>query len=312
MRGARVCARSAWWGKRKGEVVALTSLTTGLCYPRAVTNGQAKPCQTASSDRQVELLLNPKGRNMKKYLAFLSISALLLTSACSATVGDDGAVDGTGTDDATVGADTTTDAGSTDAGSTDAGSVTAGYKSVVIWDKYTEPDCKATTGPGPDIDMVAVWRGNDLLGVGKPGTCTYKAGTTVACPDNQHAAATDVAAACGPFGDLDFKSVSFGYLSLGGGSVEMAIGACTKGGTDIEACDGAGDVVEIKVGDSIDVYEVDQWYLGKAGGNTKAYITGACKCIPETYEVELRVTAGVDTGSLAVGQKTGTGTLDVK
>ena len=249
---------------------------------------------------------------MKKYLAFLSISAMLTMSACSATVDGEGGDDATMGDDATTGDDASvgSDAGT---GTTDAGPVaTAGYKSIVIYDKYTEPDCKKTTGPGPDIDMVAAWRGAVLLGVGKVGSCAYSAGTTPACPDNKHAEKDDIAAACGPFGDLDFKDISTGYLSLGGGSVELSIGACTTSTDDIEKCDGAGEVVELQAGDEIDVYEVDQWYLGKTPENKKAYITGACKCIPETYEVWVRPTAGDDTGSADLGQKTGTGTVTVK
>ncbi len=248
---------------------------------------------------------------MKKYLAFLSISAMMLTSACSATVGEDGDAtteDGTGGGgDATTGGDSTTGG---DAGTTDAGGTSTAFKAVIIYDKYTEPDCKATTSPGPDIDMVAVWRGDKLIGVGKPGSCNYNAGTNVACPDNKHADADDVAAACGPFGDLDFKDISTGYLGLGGGSLELEIGACTTETTDIEKCDGKGDAVAIEAGDEIDVYEVDKWYTGE-NADKKKYITGACKCIAETYEVWLRTAKGVDAGSLEVGQKTGTGTLKV-
>ncbi|MCO4762352.1 MAG: hypothetical protein KC502_12655 [Myxococcales bacterium] len=251
---------------------------------------------------------------MKKYLAFLSISAMLLTSACSATVGTEGDEDGTSGGDATTTEDGTgSDAGTTgDAGTaTDAGSTPTGFMSVVIYDKYTEPDCKKTTSPGPDIDMVAVWRSGKLIGVGKPGSCDYSAGTNPACPDNKHAAAKDIEAACGPFGDIDAVNVSTGYLGLGGGSLELSIGACSSETTDIEKCDGKGDAVAVQSGDEIDVYEVDQWYLGNNDAKKK-YITGSCKCIPETYEVWLRTKTGVDTGSVEVGQKTGTGTLTVK
>jgi hypothetical protein len=253
---------------------------------------------------------------MKNFLAFLGAGALIMASACSATTGGDGdAVDGIGSD-AGGGSDSGgSDAGGTDTGAADTGGGGAtGWKSVVIYDKYTEPDCKATTSPGPDIDVVAVFRGGKLMGVGKPGTCSYSAGVSPACPDNQHNAAADVAAACGPLGDIDGKDISKGYLGLGGGSVELQIGACQSDNETVGSCDGAGAVVEILPGDEIDVYEVDGWYKenGPNGKQTPYYITGACKCISETFEVELRKEIGKSgADDLLVGEKTGTATLTV-
>lgn len=266
---------------------------------------------------------------MKKYLGFLTIGAMLFATACSASVDSD---DGDVTTDEDVSSDATAGdtSGSTDSDTTTAGDTTTaptGWTSVVIYDKFTEPDCKATTSPGPDIDTVALWRqvGGTwtLMGVAKVGSCDYSAGVNPACPDNKHNAAADVAAACGPFGDIDAKDIATGYLGLGGGSVELKIGACQSDKEDISSCDGKGDAVEILAGDELDVYEVDQWYLSHGAGcgddgepkcaTGKTYITGSCKCIPETYEVELRKEAGKSgTDDVILGEKTGTATLSVK
>lgn len=260
---------------------------------------------------------------MKKYLGFLTIGAMLLATACSATTGGDGDAtsDATTASDTTGGSDSTTGGSDATGGGTDTATGPSGWMSLVIYDKFTEPDCKATTSPGPDIDAVAVWREVNgewkLMGVGKPGTANYSAGVNPACPDNKHNSADDVKAVCGPLGDIDGKDISTGYLGLGGGSVEVTIGACQSANETVGSCDGAGAAVEILPGDEIDVYEVDKWYLDngpngkKADGNTP-YITGACKCIPETYEVELRKESGKSGASdLIVGEKTGTATLTV-
>ena len=257
---------------------------------------------------------------MKKYLGFLTIGAMLLSTACSATVGEDGDA----TDDTTTGADATdATGGGSDTGTTgDTTTGPTGWKSVVIYDKYTESDCKATTSPGPDIDAVALWRnvGGDwkLMGVGKVGSADYKAGANPACPDNQHADADDIAAVCGPLGDIDGKDISTGYLGLGGGSVELTIGGCQSDSETVTTCDGKGAPVEILDGDQIDVYEVDKWYLDNGPTGAKAdgatpYITGACTCLSETYEVEVRKETGKSgTDDKIIGEKTGTATLDVK
>lgn len=256
---------------------------------------------------------------MKKYLGFLTIGAMVLSTACSASVGEDGdATDTTGGSDATGGTDSS---GGTDTAGGDTTTGPTGWKSVVIYDKFTEPDCKATTSPGPDIDAVAVWRevGGTwkLMGVGKIGTANYSAGTNPACPDNKHNTADDVAAVCGPLGDIDGKDISKGYLGLGGGSVELAIGACQSDNETVATCDGAGAAVEILAGDEIDVYEVDKWYLengpnGKKADGATPYITGACKCLSETYEVELRKESGKSgADDKIIGEKTGTATIAV-
>ena len=240
---------------------------------------------------------------MKKYLGILCIFTMMLAAACSSSTGDDGGDD----QDAVAGDSTTdeTDAGSTDAGTTpDAVAPAASYTWVVIFD-----DTKTCTGTGPgaDIDTVAVYRGGKLIGVGKPTTPDYAAGGAKDCDKNGHAKAADVEACAGPLGDINPKEISTGYLSLGGGSVELQIGGCANGKETLHECDGKGDAVAIKDGDEIDVYEVDTWYKEHENPVTKAkYITGTCKCDPEPYTVYIRMAKGVDSTGVMVGSHTGT------
>jgi len=257
---------------------------------------------------------------MKKYFGIFCAAALMFSAACSSTTGDDGdatsdqdiAADGS-TDEADAGAtDTAGDAG----GQADAVAPASSYTWVVIYD-----DTKTCTGTGPgaDIDVVAVYRGGKLIGVGKPGTVVYAAPAHPAqtCTDkknkNKHAEEDDVKAAAGPLGDIDAKEVSTGYLSLGTGSVELQIGGCANGETDIHKCDGKGDAVAFENGDEIDVYEVDKWYQDTENPMTKKkYITGQCKCAKEPYSVYLRKTQGLDVGSVEVGSHTGTAIQNLK
>ena len=212
-----------------------------------------------------------------------------------------------------------------DTGNTARGDITTGptsWKSIVIYDKYTEPACTATASPGPDIDAVALWRNIGglwkLMGVGKVGSADYTAAANPPCQNNQHAEADDIAAVCGPLGDIDGQNISSGYLGLGGGSVELTIGACQSDFETVGTCDGKGAPVEILQGDEIDVYEVDGWYLENGPGGSKAdgatpYITGACKCLSETYEVAVRKEAGTwGTDDKSIGEKHGTATFVVK
>lgn len=240
---------------------------------------------------------------MKKYLGILCILAMMLAAACSSSTGEDG-----GESDGAA-----TDVGATDAGgsadttaSQDAGAVDppASYTWVVIFD-----DTKTCTGTGPgaDIDAIAVYRGGKLIGVGKPGTADYAKSAVAGCETNGHAKAADVEACTGPLGDIDPKEISTGYLSLGAGSVQLQVGGCANGDTDVHKCDGKGDAIKFQDGDEIDVYEVDKYYQETENPLTKAkYITGQCKCDSEPYTIILRKAKGGTPEDLEVGSVTGT------
>ena len=241
---------------------------------------------------------------MKKYFGIMFIIAMMLAAACSSSTGDDGATDpDTTTDSSTDQAD----AGTSDAGTAaDAVAPAASYTWVVIFDDTTV--CTGT-GPGADIDTVAVYRDKKLIGVGKPKTADYAAGSGTDCDKNTHAKPVDVEACTGPLGDIDPEGVTTGYLSLGGGSVEFQIGGCANGEATIDKCDGKGDVVALQDGDEFEVYEVDKWYQDdkhKNPATTKNYITGQCKCDSEPYTVYIRMTKGVDATGVKVGSFTGT------
>ena len=257
---------------------------------------------------------------MKKYLGILCVAAMLFAAACSSTSGE-GA--DTTEQDAAVDGGTDSDAGATDTASGDAtGGADAvlpasSYTWVVIYDDTQTCD---GTGPGADIDVVAVYRGKDLIGVGKPGTADYqlpaKVDATCSNPKkpNKHAKPADVEAVTGPLGDIDAENVSTGYLSLGTGTLELQIGGCSNGKATLEECDGKGDPVAFQDGDEIDVYEVDKWYLDNDNKATsKKYITlKGCVCASEPYTVFLRTAKGLDTGSVEVGSHTGTSILKLK
>ncbi|GEM_PF-3180179 len=226
---------------------------------------------------------------MRIFFAAIAISSLLV-AGCDAGTGDDG----TGTADGTVadgGADTGggADAGSTggDAGAADAGTTKTTYASIVIYDgSKAKPAVCSGTGPGADIEAVALWRGSKLLGVGKPGTPNYAKSTAKGCADNKHGEADDIEAITGAVGTIDLKAAETGYLSLAGGSVEVQFGACTGGGDDPKACDGKGDLVKAEAGDIVEVYEIGPKY------KTDFKMFKGCKCAAEGYEVDARVDKG--------------------
>lgn len=170
--------------------------------------------------------------------------------------------------------------------------VVSGFKYGIIYDKYAEPDCKMTASPGADIDAIGLYRNGALIGVIKPGTANYK-GEKTSCVDNAHA---DPSSAEGP---SDVYDTNKGYVGLNGGSLEFQIGGCSVSSTDITLCDGAGPSVTILPGDEFDVYEVGQEY------KEKKWITEACKCISEDYEVWVRLEKGVDAGAVLVGNGKG-------
>jgi len=221
-----------------------------------------------------------------------------------------------------VDADGSGSGGPVDAGGSASGGGTAGcagvagvcYEAIVIYDgsKVAPTKCVGT-GPGADIDFVSVWRKGKVVAVGKMGTVGYAKSTAAGCKDNNHAQPDDVAAIAGGFGDicqaggklLPVKSckqadLSGGYLSLGGGSVELQLAACeSSGGTDqgVAHCSGLGPAFGLLPGDEIDVYELGQGYKQNYGFT--------CKCDDEGFEVDVRRIAGVQLGAISLGASAG-------
>jgi hypothetical protein len=254
---------------------------------------------------------------MRTFSAAIAATSLLFAMGCDAGTGADGggtdpiadggadagsSDDTTASGDATGGGDTTATGG--DVAAVDAGPAAATYSSVVIYDgsKTTPATCKGT-GPGADLDFVAVYRNKLLIGVAKKGTTDYKAGSDAECKKNEHNDAAAIDGVTGGFGDICAKGgkkvddcknsdLSQGYLSLGGGSVELQFGACQKADAakpDNDQCDGSGDLLVLQAGDEIDVHEIGEEYKSKYGMK--------CVCANEGYEVDVRVTKGADAGS---------------
>ncbi len=218
---------------------------------------------------------------------------------------------------------TPTDAGATDAGgdgsgdgstaSGDGSGADAGPLDVAPTPKtwswvaiYDDTKTCAGTGPGADIDAVALYRKGKLLGVGRPGSVQYVPPPLESCKLNGHNKEFDQAACAGPLGDIDPVELAHGYLSLGGGWMAMQIGACAGAGKSLHDCDGLGEAIILQSGDEIDVYEVDTWYLNTKNPKTgKPYITAQCKCDPEPYTVYVRKSA-TSGDQVEVGSHTGT------
>lgn len=257
---------------------------------------------------------------MRKFSAAIAAVSLVFAFGCDAGTGTDGTdpdaltdaggTDAGGADDASGGGDASS--GGDASASTDAGNAGPTYASVVIYDgSKAKPATCSGTGPGADIDFVAIYRNNKLLGVGKPGTADFKAGTATGCDKNEHAAKEDVAAVTGGFKDICKKGgkdvsdckdsdLSEGYLSLGGGSVELQFGKCQKADADKpdqDQCDGTGDLIKLMPGDEIDVHEIGAQYKSKYGMK--------CVCADEGYEVDIRVEKGKDAGSKFLEGATG-------
>ena len=217
-------------------------------------------------------------------MAVVGCAAMLAMGGCDASVGggdatEDGSADATvaGTDAATT-ADTGVKA--------DTAVAATGYHFVTIdGSPYTEVDCKATNSPGPDIDVVALYRGGALIGVGKPGTVNFKAGAKNACAaENKHNDPKDVA------GGLTTKMYTTatpdtGYFGLSDGTVSVKIGGCQVSTADIKSCDGTGAEQEIKAGDELDIYEVDATYKKGSSSFAAGIAADSCKCISEDYEL---------------------------
>lgn len=255
-----------------------------------------------------------------KNLALVSgLCSVLALGACEATVGGGGDASGDTTADATTGggADATT-GGDTSTGGGDTAAAT-GYKFVTI-DGAPEanPDC-TTTSAGADIDVVALYRGGKLVGVGKPGTVIHKEGATPKCPKW---GSKDVAKQTCTYGTKEAKchndpddvagglttkmykdnTPDTGYFGLSGGTVEVQIGACAAG-TDIKTCDGKGAVMEILPGDELDIYEVDETYKASSKTLASGIAPDSCTCTAEQYELWVSKASGkVD---VSLGKHTG-------
>ena len=252
---------------------------------------------------------------IKNLSVALGLASVLAMGGCDATVGGTGDATGDGTaGDAVVAADipATTDT----VAAADTAVAATGYLFVTI-DGAPEknPDC-TTSSAGADLDVIALYRGGKLIGVGKPGTCTYKAGAAPKCAKwgktDQCSFGTadpkchnNVADACGGLNTVMYTDAKpdTGYVGIGSGTVELKIGACTTAGADLKGCDGAGADVPILAGDELDVYEVDGSY--KAGSKTFADGIAAanCVCTAEQYEVFVSKEAGK--GLVTLGTHTG-------
>ena len=269
--------------------------------------------------------------NFQRMMTVLGTATVTVLAACSGNstsasgdaTGDGAAADATSGDvdmdgmnmETTGDVATGETAGDATAGDTAAGDTTAAatYKSIVVWDKSTDPPKdkagKCTASPGTDLDAVALYgKDGKLKGVIKPGTAVYVESKTSECKADITTAKGKAASVEGP---LDGKVVATGsdsgYLSLGGGSVEFQIGACTKG-TTVSDCDGAGAVVEIVSGDELDVYEVDTSYKKGGTGPQAGNAADICVCYADEYLIDLRPTLGSDTGSKSLPDGKGTTT----
>ena len=244
-------------------------------------------------------------------IIWAAITVGAAVAACGSTtdasggsaVGDTSLTDGTGADTTADGggdANTADSAGSdsnADAGS-DAGAAT-GYAAVVVWDKSADPafvNGKCGSSPGADIDAIGLIRGGKLIAVGKPGTANYAASTVSTCTNKKNIASTVEGALNG---HVYAAMPDDGYLSLNGGSVELQLGAC-KTGTTITTCDGAGDVVRVQSGDDIVLYEVDTSYKAGSSSPAAGNAYDGCICYADEYELDVRLSVGVDAGSVAL------------
>ena len=152
------------------------------------------------------------------------------------------------------------------------------YKYIAIVDNDKMPTC-GTTGPGADIDSVDLRHAGStsVAGVGlkdsaKLGTqagatpCT-KCGSSPDCPNSGMAAAARAEAIQDAMSYAAMPDT--GYISLNGGVLWLQIGSAN----------GNGPAQNIVSGDTLTVYEVDQYYV-KSGR-----APDSCSCVPEKYSV---------------------------
>ena len=240
---------------------------------------------------------------MNKITVF-SFAAALAITGCDATVGGGGdASESDTTVDATTG-------GGTDAvAAVDTTAKPAGYKFVTIdGAPETSPDC-TTSSAGADIDVVALYRGGKLIGVGKPGSVIHKEGAVPKCPkwgskdvakqtctylSKDAKCHTDPDDVAGGLTTVMYTTATpdTGYFGLSGGTVELKIGACSPATDDVKKCDGNGAEIEILPGDEIDVYEVDGTYKAGSGTFAAGIAADSCVCSAEQYEVWVSKTSG--------------------
>jgi len=167
------------------------------------------------------------------------------------------------------------------------------YIWVVIQD--TEQVACTTNGPGADIDAVALVANTGtsvgtVLGYGINAKFTANklgnacANTECSKGDCKYAAigntfteAELVARTEGPQdGEVNATGDDVGYFSLNAGTLQLEIGDVTTGVGPLE----------IKPGDQIQVYEVDQTYPANN------YAPQSCSCLPEHYKVYVQNALG--------------------
>ncbi len=232
-------------------------------------------------------------------LLIVGSSALLATAACSSTTGADAdAADGTYTGgDTNTGTDTGT---GTDTTGTDTGPTKQTFQSIVVWDHSEEQlDCTKAGSPGTDLDAVGLYRGGALIAVGKVKSGVFAQGSTPLCPSSAKIDAKQVDYPVGPVnGHVYSDKPDTGYFSLNGGSMELQFGACSASTADPASCDGTGAHVDLQDGDELAVWEVDDTYLPDGKGVQKGFAYAQCACYADEYQVDIRPTAGADTGSV--------------
>jgi hypothetical protein len=207
--------------------------------------------------------------------------------------GPDASADATCQPDTTAKSEATSDAAAADMGGDASATTSNTWATVVVTDKTKESDCKKTTAPGAEIDAIAVYRKDQLIGVVAVGSAVVIGTLQPTCGNNAFANASTVE------GPID-GSESKGVFALNGGGVEVAFGGCSACTAHVADCDGKGDPVALQPGDELDVYELDTWHVGKLA------TAGKCTCTSDPYEVKTRRKAGSDDGAFVLGTFTGT------
>jgi len=167
------------------------------------------------------------------------------------------------------------------------------YVWVVVQD--TEQKACATNGPGADIDAVLLSDATGPRGYGKIGTAHFTPNPLGNACENTDCSGSNCKYAYisntfqadtlppltegMPAAQVNETTSDSGYFSLNAGTLQIQIGSG----------DGTGPVMEVKSGDYISVYEVDQSYIA-----TGAAFAG-CICQPEHYTVSLQNAAGTKT-----------------
>lgn len=272
-------------------------------------------------------------KKFPKIAMVLGLTTLVALSGCDASMGEGGDGESTDAGEDASGGGTDTSGGGGTGGDTSGGGGTGGdtsggggggggaggYLYVTIdGAPDTNSDCK-TNSVGADIDVIAVYRGGQLIGVGKPGTVKFLPGAKPLCATwgvSGQCSYGTIAAIChndpqDVAGGLNTKMYAdatpdTGYFGLGSGTVEVQIGGCTVSTDKVSQCDGNGPVVTLQSGDEVDVYEVDATYQKGGGGEAAGIAPDKCPnvCKPEAYEVwvskqtdKVDVSLGVFSGS---------------